>query len=162
MSTKRSAVYPGSFDPITYGHIDLIQRMSGHYDEIVVLLAENFSKSSLFTAEERKQLVTECLAKIANVRVEVFSGLTVDYARKLGATTILRGLRAISDFEYEFAMANMNRRLAPDIETLIVFTSPEYSYISSRMVKEVAKYGGSLKDLVPPSVSEALTKKLVP
>ena len=161
MGKKSSrAIYPGSFDPITFGHIDLIQRMSGHYDEIIVLIADNTSKASLFSAEERKALVEKCLQKINNVRVDVYNGLTVDYAKKAKASTILRGLRAISDFEFEYAMANMNRRLSPEVETLIVFTSPQYSYVSSRMVKEVAQYGGALEELVPPQVAKALVAKL--
>lgn len=158
--STQSAVYPGSFDPITLGHIDLIQRMSSYYNEITVLVADNTSKSSMFSPEEKKALIEQCLRSSSNVKVEVFKGLTVEYARKIGARTILRGLRAISDFEYEYAMANMNRRLAPDIETQVVFTSPQYSYISSRMVKEVARYGGALDELVPAPVIEALKQKV--
>lgn len=158
--SSQSAVYPGSFDPITLGHIDLIQRMSSYYDEITVLIADNTSKSSMFSPEEKKVLIEQCLQSSSNVKVEVFKGLTVEFARKIGARTILRGLRAISDFEYEYAMANMNRRLAPDIETQVVFTSPQYSYISSRMVKEVARYGGALDELVPAPVIEALKQKV--
>ena len=159
---KNIAIYPGSFDPITLGHIDLIERMSSHYDEIVVLIADNNSKASLFTPQERKALIEKCLGKTKNVRADIFDGLTVTYAGKVGASTILRGLRAISDFEYEHAMANMNRRLAPDVETLIVFTSPQFSYVSSRMVKEVAHYGGALDEIVPPAVKKALAEKIKP
>jgi pantetheine-phosphate adenylyltransferase len=156
---KRIALYPGSFDPITLGHTDLIHRMSGHYDELIVLVADNTSKNSLFSSQERKTLIEQSLEGVRNVRVEFFNGLTVNYAKSVGASTIIRGLRAISDFEYEYAMANMNRRLNPEIETLIVFTSPQYSYISSRMVKEVAQYGGSLNELVTPVVADALKNK---
>ncbi len=159
---KNIAIYPGSFDPITLGHIDLIERMSSHYDEIVVLIADNNSKASLFSPAERKVLIEECLKKTTNVRADIFDGLTVNYANNVGAATILRGLRAISDFEYEHAMANMNRRLAPNVETLIVFTSPQFSYVSSRMVKEVAVYGGALDGLVPAPVKKALAEKIKP
>ena len=154
------AVYPGSFDPITLGHIDIIQRLADFYQELVVLVANSSAKAQLFTAEERAVLIKESLIGKANVRVEVVDGLTVDYARKVGAAVIIRGLRAVADFEYEFAMANMNRKLAPEIETMIVFTRPEYSFVSSRMVKEVAFFGGEISSLVPPPVVKALNLKV--
>lgn len=157
---KVKAVYPGSFDPITYGHIDLIERLRPLYDEFVVLIAVSTQKTVLFSAEERVQLVRDCLSHVPEVQVQVHSGLTVDYARENGAKVILRGLRAVSDFEYESAMANANKQLAPGIETMIVFTRPDYGYISSRMVKEVATFSGELKNLVPPRVAEALRKKM--
>jgi pantetheine-phosphate adenylyltransferase len=150
------AIYPGSFDPITFGHIDLIERMSPLYDELVVLISNSPTKSYLFTAQERAELVRSCLDHLPQVNVQIHDGLTVDCAKKFGANVILRGLRAVSDFEYESAMANTNKMLAPDIETLIVFTRPEYSYISSRMVKEVATYSDGLQGLVPPLVAKAL------
>jgi pantetheine-phosphate adenylyltransferase len=154
------AVYPGSFDPITLGHIDIIQRLADFYRELVVLVANSPAKSQLFTAEERAVLIKESLTGKSNVRVEVFDGLTVDYARKVGAAVIIRGLRQVADFEYEFAMANMNRKLAPEIETMIVFTRPEYSFVSSRTVKEVAFFGGDFAGLVPPPVAKALQSKV--
>jgi len=163
MSESRSAtlaLYPGSFDPITLGHVDIIRRLSGVYAEIVVLIASSLQKQPLFSAEERLRLTQESLAGIANVRVEIFDGLTVDYAKKVGAKVIIRGLRAVADFEYEFAMANMNRKLDPNIETMIVFTRPEYSFVSSRMVKEVAFFNGQVDDLVPPGVAKALRKRV--
>jgi len=154
------ALYPGSFDPITFGHIDIIERLSRLYSEIIVLIAKAPNKNYLFDAEERAELVRECLKKIKNVKVEIHDGLTVDYAKKHKASVIVRGLRAVSDFEYEMSMANANSRLAKDVETLIVFSRPELNYVSSRMVKEVAMFGGDLKDLVPPSVVKALQTKL--
>lgn len=153
------ALYPGSFDPITLGHIDIIQRLADFYLELVVVVANSPAKSQLFTAEERCRLIQESLRDVKNVRVVVFDGLTVEYARKIGASVIIRGLRAVADFEYEFAMANMNRKLAPEIETMIVFTRPEYSFVSSRMVKEVAMVGGPVNGLVSPPVEKALSEK---
>ncbi|MGE0763281.1 MAG: pantetheine-phosphate adenylyltransferase [Bdellovibrionales bacterium] len=157
---KSIALYPGSFDPITLGHVDIIHRLAGFYQEIVVLVANSPAKSQMFTTAERAKLIKASLPDVKNVRVEVFDGLTVDYARKVGAKVILRGLRAVVDFEYEFAMANMNRKLAPDLETMIVFTRTEYSFVSSRMVKEVALYGGALDSLVPPPVAKALNARV--
>lgn len=157
---KATAIYPGSFDPITLGHIDIIHRLAGLFSELVIVVANSSSKSSIFSAQERCLMVQESLTDVPNVRAVAFDGLTVDYARKIGASIIIRGLRAVADFEYEFAMANMNRKLAPDIETMIVFTSPEYSFISSRMVKEVASVGGLVSGLVPAVVEKALIQKL--
>ncbi|MCB0384964.1 MAG: pantetheine-phosphate adenylyltransferase [Bdellovibrionales bacterium] len=154
------AVYPGSFDPITYGHLDIIKRIQPLFAEVVVLVAQSEQKSYMFDAEERAELIRQCLGSTTGVKVEVFSGLTVDYAKRAGAQVIVRGLRAVSDYEYELAMANMNRKLSPEIETMIVFTRPEYNYVSSRMVKEVAVNGGSLQDLVPEQVAEALKKRI--
>jgi len=154
------AVYPGSFDPITLGHVDIIHRLADFYQELVVVVANSPAKSQLFTAEERAKLIEASLKAKSNVRVVVFDGLIVDYARKIGASVIIRGLRAVADFEYEFAMANMNRKLAPEIETMIVFTRPEYSFVSSRTVKEVAYFGGPVEGLVPPPVVKALADKV--
>lgn len=156
----QKALYPGSFDPITFGHIDIIERLSRLYSEIIVLIAKAPNKNYLFEAEERAALVRECLKKIKNVKVEIHDGLTVDYAKKNKASVIVRGLRAVSDFEYEMSMANANSRLAKDVETLIVFSRPELNYVSSRMVKEVAMFGGDLKDLVPAPVVKALQTKI--
>ncbi|MFS4458388.1 pantetheine-phosphate adenylyltransferase [Bdellovibrio sp. HCB2-146] len=154
------AVYPGSFDPITMGHVDLINRMARLYDEVIVLVAQSSQKNSLFTAEERKELILKTMGHLNNVRVDIFDGLTVEYMKKANARVIVRGLRAVVDFEYEMTMANINKKLAPNIETMLVFASPEYYYISSRGVKELAINGGSLKDLVPDVVIEAMAKKL--
>lgn len=154
------ALYPGSFDPITLGHVDIIQRLADFYKELVVVVANSPGKAQMFSAEERARLIEDSLSDVKNVRVVVFNGLTVDYARKIGASIIIRGLRAVADFEYEFAMANMNRKLAPEIETMIVFTRPEYSFVSSRMVKEVAMVGGPINGLVPPPVEKALIKQI--
>nr|BFD58425.1 pantetheine-phosphate adenylyltransferase [Bdellovibrio sp. CKG001]BFD61854.1 pantetheine-phosphate adenylyltransferase [Bdellovibrio sp. HM001]BFD65681.1 pantetheine-phosphate adenylyltransferase [Bdellovibrio sp. HAGR004] len=157
---SRIAVYPGSFDPITMGHVDIINRISPLYDQVIVLVAQSSQKQSMFTGEERKQLIEKSLAHLKNVKVDIFGGLTVEYMKKAKAQVIVRGLRAVVDFEYEMTMANMNRKLAPDFETMLVFASPEYYYISSRGVKEVAANGGALKDLVPDIVIDAMNEKL--
>jgi pantetheine-phosphate adenylyltransferase len=150
------AVYPGSFDPITFGHLDIIQRILPLYDEVVVLVAQAEQKQYFFTGSQRVNMIAACLATSPKLKIECYSGLTIDFVRQIGAQVIVRGLRAVSDYEYELAMANMNHKLAPEIETMIVFTRPEYNYVSSRMVKEVAINGGSLQDLVPEPVVEAL------
>lgn len=157
---SKIAVYPGSFDPITMGHVDIINRMSPLYDQVIVLVAESSQKSALFSLEERKDLIEKSLSHLKNVKVDFFKGLTTDYMKKHNAQVIVRGLRAVVDFEYEMTMANMNKKIAPDIETLLVFASPEYYYISSRGVKELAFNGGALTDLVPDVVIEAMAKKL--
>ncbi|WP_415062203.1 pantetheine-phosphate adenylyltransferase [Bdellovibrio sp.] len=156
---SKIAVYPGSFDPITMGHVDIINRIAPLYDQVVVLVAQSSQKQSMFSAEERKLLIERSLSHLKNVKVDIFGGLTVDYMKRVSAQVIVRGLRAVVDFEYEMTMANMNKKLAPEIETLLVFASPEYYYISSRGVKEVAVNGGALKGLVPDIVIEALEKK---
>lgn len=156
----KKAIYPGSFDPITSGHIDIIQRISRHFDQVIVIISDSSEKKSLFSAAERKDLIEKCLGSIKNVTVDVCSGLTVEYAKKVSAHVIVRGLRAVVDFEYELTMANMNRKLAPEIETMLVFASPESYFISSRGVKEVAKHGGALDGLVPAAVMEPLMKKI--
>ncbi|MDG0816940.1 pantetheine-phosphate adenylyltransferase [Bdellovibrio svalbardensis] len=157
---SKIAVYPGSFDPITMGHVDIINRMSPLYDQVIVLVAESSQKSALFTLEERKVLIEKSLSHLKNVKVDFFKGLTTDYMKKHNAQVIVRGLRAVVDFEYEMTMANMNKKIAPEIETLLVFASPEYYYISSRGVKELAFNGGALTDLVPDVVIDAMAKKL--
>lgn len=156
----RSAIYPGSFDPITVGHLDIIRRISRLYDEVTVLISYSQQKTYLFSAAERKQLIEECLKSIKNVKVEVHQGLTVDFMRSKNIPVIIRGLRAVVDFEYEMAMANMNRKLAPDIETVLMFASPEHYYISSRAIKEIAQFGGKLEELVPPIVIPLLIQKM--
>lgn len=157
---SKIAVYPGSFDPITMGHVDIINRIAPLYDQVIVLVAQSSQKQSMFSVEERKVLIEKSLVHAKNVRVDIFEGLTVDYMKKAKAQVIVRGLRAVVDFEYEMTMANINKKLAPEIETLLVFASPEYYYISSRGVKEVAVNGGSLKDLVPDVVIAAMEKKI--
>lgn len=154
------AVYTGSFDPITQGHVDVIQRIAKQFPELIVLVSFSAEKKYLFSTEERKVMVEQALKGIANVKVDVHEGLTVNYMKKAEAKVIVRGLRAVVDFEYEMTMANMNKKLAPDIETMLVFASPEAYYISSRGVKEVAKYGGSLDGLVPENVKAQLLKKM--
>lgn len=155
----KKAVYPGSFDPITSGHVDIINRISKVFDHIVILVAQSPQKSNLFTDVERVELIRQSLAHLKNVSVDFFGGLTTDYMRSHSAQVIVRGLRAVVDFEYEMTMASMNKKIAPDIETMLVFASPEYYYISSRGVKEVAQHGGSLEGLVPEHVKVALKKK---
>lgn len=157
---KNRVIYPGSFDPITMGHVDIIQRLSKTFSEVVVLVANNSQKEFLFNAEERKELILQALKGKSNISVDIFDGLTVDYMKKHNIDKIVRGLRAIVDFEYEMVMANINRKLEPDIETLLVFASPEYYYISSRSVKEVAMNGGKLNEFVPSCVVKPLQKKL--
>jgi pantetheine-phosphate adenylyltransferase len=156
---ERVAVYPGSFDPLTNGHLDIIRRGVEVFDRLVVAIAENSRKSSLFTVRERLDIIREVLADQPRVEVEAFEGLTVEYAVKRGAIAILRGLRAVADFEYELQMANMNRKLSPVIETLFMMTSEKYFFISSQNVKEVAALGGDISQLVPPQVARRLAAK---
>lgn len=151
------AIYPGSFDPITLGHLDIIQRIQPLFDELVVVVANSTRKQYLFSLEERVQLISANLPK--GVSIAKCDGLIVDYAKSIGAQVIVRGLRAISDFEYEFAMFNMNKKLDPAVETMIVFTRPEYSFVASHMVKEVAHHNGNLSNLVPANVIQALKAK---
>lgn len=159
-SQLRKAIYPGSFDPITNGHVDIIRRLVGLYDELTVLVASSSDKKYLFTVEERMELVKHSLSDIPGVKVESHQGLTVEYAKKVGAGVVIRGLRAVADFEYEMAMANMNKHLDSDIETLIVFADPKYSFVSSRLVKGVSVHTiEKLEGLVPPVVLEAIKKK---
>lgn len=156
---KKLAICPGSFDPITNGHLDIVQRGAKIFDEIVIVIFNNSSKSPLFTAEERAELISEAVKGMPNVRVDISSGLLVEYAKKKQADAILRGLRAVSDFEYEMQITSMNKRLEPDIETFFMMTNTQYSYLSSSIVKEVARYNGNINDLVPDVVAEALRKK---
>ncbi len=156
---RRVAVYPGSFDPITLGHRDILERMLPSFDKVIMLISVNRNKNGLFTPAERVELAREALKDLPGVEVDIHTGLTVDYVKKQGAGVILRGLRAVTDFEYELVMANMNKKLAPDIETMIVFASPEFYYVSSNTVKEVAFHGGKVTDLVPTNVAAAMMKK---
>ena len=154
------AVYPGSFDPITIGHTDIIQRVSKIFDQVIVLVSDSSDKSYLYNSVERAGFVKKCFESQKNVQVDIHQGLTIDYMRKQKAQVIVRGLRAVADFEYEGTLANMNYRLAPEIETFMIFSRPEYYFISSRGVKEVAKNGGELMGLVPDFLISDLNKKL--
>lgn len=154
------AVYPGSFDPITAGHVDIIDRLSQIFDHVIVLIAHSSDKSYLFTVEERTDFIKRQFANKDNIEVDFFHGLTVDYMKKRGAKVIVRGLRAVADFEYEGTLASMNKTLAPEIETFMIFSRPEFYFISSRGVKEVAKNNGSLNGLVPEIVIPELKKRL--
>ncbi|HUE50809.1 MAG TPA: pantetheine-phosphate adenylyltransferase [Terriglobales bacterium] len=156
------AIYPGSFDPLTNGHLDLIERGSEIFDELVVAILRNTEKSPLFSLGERRAMLEAMTERFRNVRVDTFDGLTVDYALKVGAKAILRGIRALSDYEYELQMALMNRKLNPDLETVFMMPAEQYSYLSSKLVREVAQLGGSIKDLVPAMVEQRLREKLDP
>jgi pantetheine-phosphate adenylyltransferase len=153
------AVYPGSFDPITNGHVDIIGRGLSVFDHVIIAILGNAEKRPLFTVEERVEIIRETYRGNPRVSVDTFSGLLVDYAEKVGATVIVRGLRAISDFEYEFQMALMNRRLDPRIETVFMMPAESYSYVSSRLVKEVCQLGARVDKLVPPVVVRRLREK---
>ena len=152
------AIYPGSFDPITNGHLDLIERGAKLVDRLIVSILSNDTKLPLFSVEERMEMLTEVVGRFPNVEVDCFDGLLVDYAARKGATVILRGIRAISDYEFELQMALMNRRLEPRIETIFLMAGEAYSYISSRLVKEVFRLGGNISGLVPPTVEARLRK----
>jgi pantetheine-phosphate adenylyltransferase len=156
------AIYPGSFDPLTNGHLDLIERGSKIFDELIVAILRNPEKEPLFTLEERLEMIRAMTRERENVRVDSFDGLMVDYALKVGATAVLRGIRAISDYEYELQMALMNRKLEPRLETVFMMPAETYSYLSSRLVREVATLGGSVRGLVPELVEKKLRVKLGP
>ncbi|MCM3726065.1 pantetheine-phosphate adenylyltransferase [Neobacillus cucumis] len=155
----RIAVCPGSFDPITYGHLDIIKRGAKVFDVVYVSVLNNSAKSPLFSIEERMNLIRTVTKDLPNVRVDVHSGLLVDYAKSVNANAIIRGLRAVSDFEYEMQITSMNRVLNEDIETFFIMTNSQYSFLSSSIVKEVAKYNGDISSLVPPVVEKELNKK---
>ena len=155
----RLAIYPGTFDPITNGHADILLRSLGFFDQVIVALAENVRKAPLFTLEERRGMIVEAIGHDPRVEVDAFSGLLVDYCKRRGAAAVIRGLRALADFEYEFQFAHMNRHLAPDVETMFLMTSEESFYVSSSLVKEVALMGGDVSRMVPPAVVKALAAK---
>lgn len=156
---KRIAVYPGTFDPITNGHLDIIERGLKLFDGLVVAIAESPVKEPLFSVDERIKMVKDAVKKYKNVKVESFDCLLIDYMREKKANIILRGLRVISDFEYEFQMALTNRKLAPDIETVFMMTAEGYSYLSSRFIKEIARLGGRFDCFVPPNVAKMVKEK---
>ncbi len=159
---KRSAIYPGTFDPITYGHIDILERAADVFDEVIIAISKQSSKSTLFTLDERVALVEKVISQKkfgCPVRIKMFSGLLVNFARSERVKTLVRGLRAISDFEYEFQMALMNRHQASDIETVFLMPDEKYVYLSSSMVREVARLNGNLKAFLPPPVLEALRQR---
>jgi pantetheine-phosphate adenylyltransferase len=156
---KKIAVYPGSFDPITNGHVDIIKRGLGVFDELIVLIAHNQNKKSLFSVEDRVAMIREVIRDYENVRVDSFDGLLVEYVKVAGANVILRGLRALSDFEYEFQLALINRRLNRDVETVFLMTGYKWFYTSSTIINEAASLGGSVKGLVPEIVNQKLVEK---
>jgi pantetheine-phosphate adenylyltransferase len=155
------AVYPGTFDPVTNGHLDLVQRCAPLVDRLVVSVLANEAKSPLFSADERVDMLKVVLQQFPNVEIDSFDGLLIDYARRKQARLILRGIRAISDYEYELQMALMNRRLAPEIETMFMMAGEAHSFISSRLVKEVIRLGGNISGLVPPPVEEILRRRIL-
>jgi pantetheine-phosphate adenylyltransferase len=156
---QKVAVYPGSFDPITYGHLDILMRGLELFDKIIIAVANNIEKKGLFSVEERMDLIRHAINNDKNVIVDTFEGLLVDYVKKVNARCVLRGLRAMSDFEYEFQMASMNRNLNKDMDTIFMMTSKDYFFLSSRTIKEVASFGGCVRDLVPPVVEKMLKEK---
>ena len=156
----RTAIYPGSFDPLTNGHLDVLQRAAKLFDRVIVAIARNESKHPLFTLEERLELMKPAISNMKNVKADIFDGLLVEYAAKQKACATVRGLRAVSDFEFEFQMALMNRKLNGDIETIFMMPKETYTFISSRIVKEIARLGGDVSPFVPKHVEAALKKKL--
>ena len=156
--TEKIAIYPGSFDPITLGHLDVLRDGAQMFDKVIITVSNNMNKHSLLSVEERKELIKQSVQDIPNVEVDSFDGLTVNYAKKQGATILLRGLRAVSDFEYEMQLSQTNRALSEDIKTVFLITKPEYNFISSSTVKEILKNGGDISKFVPEAVHKYLTK----
>ena len=154
-----TALYPGSFDPVTVGHVDIASRAAIHFEKLVVAVYDTPSKNLLFTTDEREQLMKDACSHISNVEVVRFSGLVVRFAKDIGAGAIVRGLRSGSDFEYEFDMAFMNRKLEPEVDLVCFMTSQDYMFVSASLLKEVARLGGDIKDMVPPNVAEAVYSK---
>ncbi len=162
MSERRIAVYPASFDPITNGHLDLIDRACHIFDDLIVAVAQNVDKKGIFTVEERIEMVRKTLGDRPGIRVDVIESLLVDYARKHGARFVIRGLRALSDFEYEFEMALMNSHLYPDLETIFLMTSERWFYVSSSRLREIVSFGADVREFVPEIVNQRLREKLAP
>ncbi len=162
MATERVAIYPGSFDPPTNGHLDIVQRASRLFDRVVIGVGRNLSKRTVFTADERVSLMKDACGRLSNVEVLTFDSLQVEFARQVGATFIIRGIRALSDFEFEFEMANMNRLLAEELEMVFLMTAPEYLFVSASRVKELVAFGAAVDKLVPVNVAKALAKKAKP
>ena len=158
--SERAVIYPGSFDPITNGHIDIVQRALAMFDRVIVAIADNVRKTPVFSVDERKQLIREAVNGDSRVEVDAFEGLLVDYVHRRGAKFVVRGLRALADFEYEFQLAHMNRRLGRGIDTVFLMTSEKDFYVSSSLVKEVAQFGGDITGLVPVNVQTALMERL--
>ena len=158
MAKQVTAIYPGSFDPVTNGHLDIVNRSRGKFDRIIVAVLVNIEKEPLFTPKERVAMLKQVTGQWNNVEVDTFEGLLVNYAKANDAQVILRAIRAVTDYEYEFQMALMNRRMEPDIETVFMVPAVEYSYLSSRLVKEIFLLGGSVSGLVPPTVEDSLKK----
>ncbi|MEE8418192.1 MAG: pantetheine-phosphate adenylyltransferase [candidate division Zixibacteria bacterium] len=156
---KDTALYPGTFDPVTLGHVDIIRRATRLFDKLVVAVADNPEKQSLFTVKERVKLLEQATGDIEKATVTSFGELTAKFARSIGAAAIIRGIRAISDFEFEFQMALMNRKIEPDVETVYLMPTDKYSYLSSSLVKDIARRGGDVSCFVPPDVLEALEKR---
>ncbi len=157
---KTIAVYPGSFDPPTFGHLDIIERSSRVFSRVIVSVAKNLTKDTMFTPMERVTMLRKLIRPFPNVEVDSFRGLLVEYVCIVDAHVVVRGLRAISDFEYEFQMAHMNKKLSPDVDTVFMMTGERYSYISSQIAKEIARFGGKIDDLVPPLVRDSMVRKL--
>ena len=162
MSEKRVAIYPGSFDPMTNGHVDLIERSAELFDELIVAVAVNVAKGGFFSFEERLQMLREVVADRRNIRVDGIEGLLVDYARDNGARVVIRGLRALSDFQYEFEMTQMNRHMYSELETVFLMTSERWFYVSSSRLRELVRFGRDVSEWVPPPVAKALKEKLNP
>jgi pantetheine-phosphate adenylyltransferase len=158
MATKRIGIYPGSFDPPTNGHLDIVERAAGLFDEVIVGVGTNLAKKTMFSADDRVGMMREAVAHLANVRVEPFDGLQVDFARRFKATFVIRGIRVLSDFEFEFEMANMNRTLAPEVEMVFLMTSPEYLFLSASRVKELHAFGADVSSFVPAAVLKRMAK----
>ena len=154
------AIYPGSFDPITNGHVDVVKRTAAVFDKVIIAVSVNSQKVPLFSIEERIELANSIFSDYDNVEVSTFTGLLAEYAKSVGAKTIIKGLRAVSDLEYEFQMAHMNKKINPDVETMFMMSNQKYSYLSSSIVKEVGRLGGDLTDLVPEQIIDKIYKRL--
>lgn len=157
---NKTAVYPGTFDPVTFGHLDVIKRIASLYEKVYIAVAISDEKSPLFSVDERVEMMKKAVKEYDNVQVDKFDGLVVDYAKKNSARVVVRGLRMISDFEYEFQMALTNRKLSPDIETVFMMPNESYSYLSSKLIKEVARMGADVSEFVPKEVEENLKRKI--